>query len=409
MLPQRQSATDSVPPRVNEAAVRAQLQRLLAHPLFTASKRYPTLLAYTVEETLRGNAGELKERTIGVGAFGREPDYDANADPVVRIVAAEVRKRLIQYYYDPTHAAELVIELSPGSYVPSFREPEPAVSLAPPNEPGPRASDPRAPVTGALPAVAHPRHRAWVRHAAVALLAGTVGLVAGQYRPTPAPTNLELFWKPFVSSSNSVTYCVGEPGLQNSPPPVVSQDAPVRVVGRFDVSDVVTLARTIVPLAPSRRPFRVLPASETTFPQLREGPVVLIGAFNNAWTLRLTETLRFGFESGNGGARIVDRKGTKRTVAELRTGLTYGSLDADYAIVARLHDKLTGQPVVIVGGILDKGTAAASEVLYNPVYLDALLAKAPRNWADLNLQAVIRTQVVGGNPGPPSVLAVETW
>ena len=104
--------------------MRAQLRRLLAHPLFTNSKRYPALLAYTVEQTLKGKAAELKERTIGIEAFGREPDYDANADPVVRIAAAEVRKRLIQYYYDSTHAGELVIELSAGSYVPAFREAE---------------------------------------------------------------------------------------------------------------------------------------------------------------------------------------------------------------------------------------------------------------------------------------------
>src|SRR5580692_6923412 len=104
-------------------AVREQLNRLLAHSLFTNSKRYPVLLAYTVEQTLLGNASELKERTIGVEAFGREPDYDVNLDPVVRTTAAEVRKRLSQYYYNPDHAKELIIELPVGSYVPSFREP----------------------------------------------------------------------------------------------------------------------------------------------------------------------------------------------------------------------------------------------------------------------------------------------
>src|SRR5271156_2081381 len=106
----------------NAVLVREQLNRLLAHPLFTNSKRYPVLLAYTVEQALLGNAGELKERTIGVEAFGREPSYDVNLDPVVRTTAAEVRKRLIQYYYSPDHAGELVIELPLGSYVPSFRE-----------------------------------------------------------------------------------------------------------------------------------------------------------------------------------------------------------------------------------------------------------------------------------------------
>src|ERR1700688_1954163 len=103
--------------------VREQLRRLVAHQLFTNSKRYPVLLTYTVEQTLLGNASELKERTIGIEAFGREPVYDVNLDPVVRTAAAEVRKRLSQYYYNPDHAGELVIELPIGSYVPTFREP----------------------------------------------------------------------------------------------------------------------------------------------------------------------------------------------------------------------------------------------------------------------------------------------
>src|SRR5580692_13042653 len=51
------------------ALVREQLKRLVAHPLFTNSKRYPVLLTYTVEQTLLGNASELKERTIGIEAF----------------------------------------------------------------------------------------------------------------------------------------------------------------------------------------------------------------------------------------------------------------------------------------------------------------------------------------------------
>lgn len=103
--------------------VHEQLKRLVAHSLFTNSKRYPVLLTYVVEQMLLGNAGELKERLIGVEAFGREPEYDVNLDPVVRTTAAEVRKRLSQYYYNPDHAGELVIELPVGSYVPSFRWP----------------------------------------------------------------------------------------------------------------------------------------------------------------------------------------------------------------------------------------------------------------------------------------------
>src|SRR3974390_2939483 len=116
--------TTDASPLIDAPRIREQLERLLAHPLFANSKRYPALLAYTVEQTLLGNAAELKERSIGVEVFGRSPTYDANADPVVRITAGEVRKRLTQYYYAPSHREELIIELPTGSYVQVFRGPE---------------------------------------------------------------------------------------------------------------------------------------------------------------------------------------------------------------------------------------------------------------------------------------------
>src|SRR5580700_12081717 len=132
LSPQSEKELNGAESTPNPVMIREQLRRLLAHSLFTNSKRYPVLLAYTVEQTLDGNADQLKERTIGVEAFGREPNYDVNLDPVVRTTAAEVRKRLIQYYYNPDHAGELVIEMPVGSYVPTFRGPStpPAVSAA---------------------------------------------------------------------------------------------------------------------------------------------------------------------------------------------------------------------------------------------------------------------------------------
>jgi hypothetical protein len=38
-----------------------------------------------------------------------------------------------------------------------------------------------------------------------------------------------------------------------------------------------------------------------------------------------------------------------------------------------------------------------------------LLEKAPGNWREKNLEAVIQTDLVENHPGPPTILAVETW
>src|SRR6202021_931580 len=65
--------------------VLSQLERILSDVRFTASKRYPGLLRYIVEQTLAQNEENLKERTLGVEVFHRPPNYDTNLDPVVRL------------------------------------------------------------------------------------------------------------------------------------------------------------------------------------------------------------------------------------------------------------------------------------------------------------------------------------
>ena len=411
-------------------AIREQLQRLLAHPLFANSKRYPALLAYTVEQTLLGNAGDLKERSIGMEVFGRAPTYDANADPVVRITAGEVRKRLGLYYYDSAHSGELVIELPVGSYVPLFREPEgfsepqqeaTETAIAPVSVPEPAVLTPISPVT-----IPHRRSRLrWTMFALLTTIACVGSVFVGMRIAAPTvepPSNMDRFWEPFLSSPGTTTFCLGEPAKNIDMDSINSFEAPVaassepqqlyvrlHLSGNLALADVITLTRAAAALETRHKAFRVVPASEATFAQLREGPIVLIGAFDNIWTLRVTQKLRFGFESKDGEALLVDRKSGDRTTWSTAWDLPYRKLSKDYAIVARIHDNTTGQPVIIAAGISEEGTEAAGEILYNPVYLDSLLAKAPANWEKMNMEAVIETQVIEGHSGPPNILAVETW
>lgn len=255
------------------------------------------------------------------------------------------------------------------------------------------------------------------------VLAGAVGLLAGmRYRTQPPPpSNMDRFWQPVTESLTPTTFCLGEPAKNLDVGSINSFDAPVppsqpeplyfrlHYSGNLALADVITLTRTVAALASQHKPFRVLPASDASFAQLREGPVVLIGAFDNIWTLRVTQRLRFGFDSKDGVAILVDRKSPKKTSWATAWDLPYEKLSRDYAIVARIHDQTTGQPVIIAAGISEEGTEAAGEILYNPEYLDSLVARLPRDWDKKNLEAVIETQVIQGHPGPPSILAVEAW
>src|SRR3984885_13583463 len=92
------------------ATIRLQLERLLASPHICHSKRCQSLLKYVVEAYLDGSIDRVKERVIGFEVFQRDPDYDTNQDSVVRTTAAEVRKRLAQYYLEPGHENEIRFE-----------------------------------------------------------------------------------------------------------------------------------------------------------------------------------------------------------------------------------------------------------------------------------------------------------
>ncbi|WP_420237068.1 hypothetical protein ACOBR2_15780 [Telmatobacter bradus] len=373
-----------------ERAIREQLKKLLAHPLFTHSKRYPVLLQHIVEQTLAGHTGELKERLIGVVAFGRQTDYDVSIDPVVRMTAAEVRKRISQYYYNPEHAGELVIELSAGSYVPSFHLPAETVRLA-------EHALEDAPT--AAKAVANQR-RFWLLAPVVLLLAFLVGFGLGRLPLPWQKSNLERFWEPIATAPGRITYCLGEPDEAIDR----ERHTPEEINGSLNVSDVLTLARS---LAPRKGAFRVVAAPQTSFEALREAPVVLIGAFDNPWTLRITQNLPIGFELSGSIRKVVDRRQGKVWTFDGQGASTRPA--RDYGVVARIRDRVTGQPVILLAGILGEGTEAASEVVSNPSYLNAMLDKVPKNWDQRNLEAVIETEIIDGHPGPPTVLALESW
>src|SRR5580693_5378813 len=108
----------------NKKAIQEQLERLLSNSHFKQSRRFPSFLRFVIDQTLLGQTDLLKERTLGIEIFGREADYDTASDPIVRVTATEIRKRIAQYYQEPGHESELRVSLPAGSYVPQFHWPQ---------------------------------------------------------------------------------------------------------------------------------------------------------------------------------------------------------------------------------------------------------------------------------------------
>jgi len=346
---------------------------------------------------------KLKERTLGVEVFGRDPAYDTNLDPVVRTTAGEIRKRIAQYYYEPGHENEIRIDLPSGSYVPEFHLP-----------------------VGRVSAPVRPSSRKWpIGVIAAAVLMVSVAAVAWT-RMWTAPNAVDQFWRPFIESPNPVLFCIGQPrllsrtpGAQGPPTQAESDpDIPVTVqdlhrLGNQHVSlaDAMTLTRVAALLQSKGKAYHIR-GRATTLTDLRDGPVVLIGAFNNEWTLRLTGGQRFNFERHPKAPEIQmirDQQNPSNTAWRVDFSMPYLKLTEDYAIISRVFDPTLERTVVVAAGIAKFGTIAAGEFLTDPVHMQTLLKQAPPNWDRKNFEAVIETKVINGNSGPPRLVATHFW
>jgi len=113
-------------------AVRSARSRIAASPAFARSRRLIRLLEFTIDVTLAGRSGEIKESTIGCEVYDRGPDFDARADGIVRVEASRLRQKLAEYYEGPGQGDPVRIDYPKGSYVPTFRFVEAATISLPP-------------------------------------------------------------------------------------------------------------------------------------------------------------------------------------------------------------------------------------------------------------------------------------
>jgi tetratricopeptide (TPR) repeat protein len=102
----------------NDAAVRAQVERMTASTVFRNSPQLATFLWFIVEAQLRGKGGRLKGYTIGVEVLRRDTNFDPQVDPIVRVEATRLRRALERYYAGPGAGDTIMISLPRGGYVP---------------------------------------------------------------------------------------------------------------------------------------------------------------------------------------------------------------------------------------------------------------------------------------------------
>jgi len=393
------------------AAIREQLERMLVHPLFRRSERYSHLFRTIVQTALQGNSDLLKERYLGIQVFGRDADYDTNVDPVVRTAAGEVRKRIAQYYHEPGHEDETRIDLALGSYVPEFRRPQslPAAEASPPL---------LAPAPAPAAREVKPGWRVPAGYLAAFGLAAALLVAALHWKPWSARSAVDRFWSPVLESSNPILLCVSPAKAgaadQSAGPSAGSLDVRSLMYSEAQhvaLADAITLATVAGLLQARGKSYRIKSQSSTAFADLTAGPAVLIGGFNNDWTIRLMRQTRYSFE-GDVDADlhwIKDRQNPSRRDWSVDLSVPFMKLTDDYAIVSRVLDPSTDRMVVVAAGIANFGTLSAGEFLTDARLMDDLARRAPPHWERKNLQVVLATRLINGSPGPPRIVAACFW
>ena len=397
--------------------IREELAYLLSTPHFTSSKRYPAFLKWVVEKTLAGKTSDLKERTVGVELFGKSPDYDTANDTIVRFTAGEVRKRLVLAYHDQSRIPLIQIDLPTGSYVPEFLRSE-SKSEIPATETEPAIPSRLQPLatTNSLEFVATSvrfatRARGW--RVGISILAVVIALVivliVVRGHVIANNSALDRFWQPVGSSGSPVIISTG------AVVPSKDNDYGLTPATKDDRYPYVSLASAATVtsvgelLGKKHIAYSVQSSSTVTLTDMLQHPVVLVGTFNNAWTLRLLGNLRFRVTDKHLPGIIDSNDPTRIWRPSWSQGAGKHNRLDDYAIVARYQDKLTENTVVLLAGLEKNGTEAAAQFVTDRRYLDLLDRTQPHDWSSKNIEIVIRANVVEGRSGAPEIVAVYTW
>ncbi|MCL4396256.1 MAG: hypothetical protein M1482_15895, partial [Chloroflexi bacterium] len=313
--------------------------------------------------------------------------------------------RLAQYYGDEGKDSRVRILLPPGSYQPVF--------ICDADEHGELVSTP-----------ARTRRRLLLAGAVLASIAAVAGAL---WALRSRESALETFWEPILKSRSRVLLCLPHPIVYHVIGPQAPEllrsfsenrsleDRSIRANPALNAAIVprprqyvgvgasLTLALISAMLARRGVVTEIRTGNETSFSELRDGPVVLIGGISNQWTRDFSKGLRF----------VVGSEPRGSSVRDLQTGQVLGMSRrgdlADYAIISRLVNSQAGQALVIAAGLRPEGTRAAGEFLTDPALLERALGMLPAGSSRKNLQFVIQTDLVGETPGPPRVIAAHSW
>jgi hypothetical protein len=433
--------------------IRRALDRILNSKHFSQAPKKRKFVQLICDYHLAGRAKEINEHLIGLEVYERNDRYSPAEDPVVRVAAHDVRKRLEQYYLHEGRNDEIRLEIPVGSYEPVFKlaSDDPAeIEAHPSGAHALAAIQDRSPQSAQLENEGRRRRLTWAigALAAVAIIVLTInvwrknqtpGLTAEQYVYDPV-------WGPFFKSQDPTIQVLSNPPvyvLVNKADPDVlrknsidlSKDAskdlfellkqtgqgepeylaPPKLylspVSHTGIGEAIG-AHLITSLFRSRNLGISLKQSRNlTGEDLKDRNLIMLGGrWSNAWAGKMSVKEDFYFTpkiSIANGAPQPGEQSEYRTKFDEQTG----QILEDYALITVKPSAQSKNTIMALEGLRGVGTGAAAEMITNKIYLaeinQRLLRLAGPNGLPHYYQILLKAEVENNVATKLSLLAVH--
>ncbi len=434
--------------------VAEHLDRLLKSDLIRRSASLCHLLQYLVDKALQADGEHLKESIIAIDVFHRSGDFDSRIDNTVRVHAHRLRKILDVWYAGEGASDRIRFVIPKGNYMLRIEvnEPQAVESAVAPEPEAPALPVVEPPPPPSAPPPSPPPQRAGIRpaYAGLALLAGI--LLGGtavfilMRRPAPAAEGimrppLSALWKSvfrhgvetvvsftnpaFLRTGGSPRVYLTYHGPLNAPngaevavPAASSLDKRLAPLGPFFFSESWTgtgetfaMHKLTEMAADSGYHIRPVRSRALTWADIKGANVIFIGS---PWANDMQTRFNIGLNPFQcfGTEKIVNndpRNGEPAAwFAESRP--VTNELSATYALFSVLPGSGAGTRMLSSSGIDTYATMAALDLMTSAGGVTDLMRRlgtAESQSLPDYFQAVVRTEIIRGEPARSSIVAVR--
>jgi hypothetical protein len=440
----------SIPPE----EIRRALDRILNSKHFSQAPKKRRFVQLICDYHLAGRAKEINEHLIGLEVYERNDRYSPAEDPVVRVAAHDVRKRLEQYYLHEGRNDDVRLEIPVGCYEPVFKlasDVPVEIEAHPAGVHALSAIQDRSPQPAQLE---NEGRRSWLAWAIGALAAVAVIILAiNVWRKNQAPAltaEQDIYnpvWGPFFTSQDPTIQVLSNPPVyvlvnkadpdvlrkhsielskeaskelfdlikktgQNEPEYLAPPKLYLSPVSHTGIGEAIG-AHLITSLFRSRSLGITLKQSRNlTGEDLQDRNLIMLGGrWSNAWAGKMPVKEDFYFTpqiSIANGAPQPGEQSEYRTKFDEHTG----QILEDYALITVKPSAQSKNTIMALEGLRGVGTGAAAELITNKIYLTEINQRLRQltgpNGLPHNYQILLKAEVENSVATKLTLLAVHT-